>query len=359
MSEILQPREVVAKLSAYDPEHYKVEINLSANENPYDLPVELKSRILSEASDISFNRYPDPQALELRAAIADQYGLKTENVAVGNGGDELLMYLLLAYGGPGRTAVTFEPTFVMYTILSQLTGTDCLKISRSRDFSVPEEAEEQVRLVAGDVVFLCSPNNPTGNIVADRQVESLLAKGNLVVVDEAYGEFSGVSAAGLLGDFPNLAILKTFSKAFSLAGLRAGYLLSSPEVVANILKVKLPYNVNAFSQAGATLVMKNKHSIEPIIEEIKAERSRLFKAIESIDGLEPYPSEGNFILVKSSAPGGDLWRYLLDRGILVRCFQHTPGLENCLRITVGKPVENDAVIAALEAYSRQEAEGRK
>ncbi|MDP1808936.1 MAG: histidinol-phosphate transaminase [Actinomycetota bacterium] len=352
MNEILRPREAVAKLNTYDPGHYEVDIDLSANENPYDLPADLKARITSAALEIPFNRYPDPLALELRAAIAAYHGLKTANVAIGNGGDELLMAILLAFGGPGRTAVTFEPTFVMYAILAALTGTDCLKFARDKQFALPGEARENIGSAA-DIVFVCSPNNPTGNLATEAEVVALLDGGFLVVVDEAYGEFSGVSAAGLLRSYSNLAVLKTFSKAFSLAGLRVGYLLGAPEIVADILKVKLPYNVNAFSQAAATALMENRRRFDGIIDEIRAERQRLFDAICGIDGLTPYFSRANFILVKSAVPAGDLWRNLLERSILVRYFERTPGLEDCLRITIGKPAENNAVIAALRELSEK------
>jgi len=344
------PREAVNRLNAYDPGHYKVEINLSANENPYDLPADLKARITAAALDIPFNRYPDPLALDLRAAIARGYGLKTANVAIGNGGDELLLALLLAYGGPGRTAVTFEPTFVMYAILSELTGTACLKRARDTEFALPQGTGA----AAGDIVFICSPNNPTGNLVAEEEVVGFLDSGALVVVDEAYGEFSDRSALGLLGDYPNLVVLKTFSKAFSLAGLRVGFVLGAPEIIANILKVKLPYNVNALSQAAATLIIENKRRFEAAIDEIRAERQRLTEAVGRIDGLTTYPSAANFVLVKSAAPAADLWRNLLERGILVRYFERTPGLADCLRLTIGTPAENDAVIGALKELSASE-----
>lgn len=346
------PREAVNQLNAYDPGHYKVDINLSANENPYDLPADLKARITAAALDIPFNRYPDPLALDLRAAIARGYGLEAMNVAIGNGSDELLMALLLAYGGPGRTAVTFEPTFVMYAILSELTGTDCLKLARDEEFALPQETGADAGSAAGDIIFVCSPNNPTGNLVAEEEVVRFLDSGALVVVDEAYGEFSGVSVVDLLGPYPNLVVLKTFSKAFSLAGLRVGYVLGAPEIITNILKVKLPYNVNALSQAAATLIIENKRRFEAAIDEIRAERQRLIEAVRRIDGLTPYPSAANFVLVKSATPAAALWRNFLERGILVRCFERTPGLKDCLRLTIGKPAENDAVIAALDEIYR-------
>lgn len=336
-------------MRAYDPGDHKVAINLSANENPYDLPEGLKAKIIGEAGKLAFNRYPDSSALDLRRAIADRYGVEVENIAVGNGGDELLLAMLLAYGGPGRTAASFEPTFVMYSILSELTGTGFARFERARDFGLPKKAFQLARSVNAELTFLCSPNNPSGNVVDEAELKPFLVNNrNLVVVDEAYQEFSRTSVGGLLTYHPNLVVIRTFSKAFSLAGLRVGYLLAAPEVVINIMKVKLPYNVNAFSQAAATVLMQNRAEFDPVIKEILAERNRVFEAISGINGLKAYPSAANFILIKSRRPAATIWRRLLAKGILVRNFAGAPGLDNCLRITIGSPAQNDAVIAALK-----------
>ena len=352
MKKILSPRETVARMSAYDPGKHDVDINLSANENPYDLPKELKIKVIEAASKPAFNRYPDPSALALRAAIAERHDLDVENIAVGNGGDELLLALLLAYGGQTRTAVTFEPTFVMYGILSELTQTSCARLKRQPNFALPKNVAGEVRKEKGDIVFVCSPNNPSGNIAPREDILALVEETDaLVVVDEAYQEFSRVSMYGLLKTYPNLVILRTFSKAFSLAGLRVGYLMGSTEVIANILKVKLPYNLNAFSQAAARVLMENQAYFTKVIDEIVLERERVFEAIQRTPGLTPYPSSANFILVKSARPGTDLWRKLLSKSILVRDFSQVDGAKNCLRLTIGSPKQNDALIDALKAYS--------
>jgi histidinol-phosphate aminotransferase len=350
--EILRPRADIAALRAYDPEHHRVRVNLSANENPYDLPAELKAAIL-QVEQVPFNRYPDPGALELRRAIGSNYGLGIDGIAVGNGGDELILALLLAYGGAGRTVVSFEPTFVMYRILSTVTGTACVAIERGPDFGLPGGAADSVKAAAGDIVFICSPNNPTGNTVSNEALVAMLTDfSGLVVVDEAYQEFAGESAVSLLNDFPNLAVLRTFSKAFSLAGLRVGYLLADPEIIANILKAKLPYNVNALSQAAAAALMRRAGALGGVIEEIRGERDRVFEAIDKMPGLTAYPSEANFIFVRVAGDGPALWRDLLSEGILVRNLGQTEGLENCLRVTVGRPDENDVLIETLEKRGR-------
>ena len=352
MKKLLFPRETVARMSAYDPGKYEVDINLSANENPYDLPAELKLKVIEAASKPAFNRYPDPSASALRSAIAARHDLSVDNIAVGNGGDELLLSLLLAYGGRTRTAVTFEPTFVMYGILSELTQTSCARLKRQPNFALPKNVADEVKKEKGDIVFVCSPNNPSGNMADREEILALVEETHaLVVVDEAYQEFSRVSMCPLLKNYPNLVILRTFSKAFSLAGLRVGYLMGSAEVIANILKVKLPYNLNVFSQIAARVLIENQAHFTKVIDEIVAQRQRVFEAVRRTPGLTPYPSSANFILVKSEGSGTDLWRKLLSKSILVRDFSQVDGAKNCLRFTIGSPRQNDALIDALEAYS--------
>ncbi len=348
VKKVLSPRKTVAKLKAYDPGKHAVDINLSANENPYDLPEELRAQVVKVSADLAFNRYPDPDARDLRAVIAKRYGLEPGNVVVGNGGDELLLSLLLAFGGESRSAVTFEPTFSMYKILCDVTSTPCVTLRRRDDFALPEAVADKVNQAKGDIVFVCSPNNPSGNLATEDEIVSLLEEtDSLVVVDEAYEEFSRASIYKLLDTYPNLAILRTFSKAFSLAGLRVGYLLGSPEVILNIKKVKLPYNLNAFSQAAAKILLANEDYFEKVISEILAERERVFNAVQALPGLEAYPSFANFILIKSERSGPELWRKLLSKSILVRDFDGAAGLENCLRVTIGSPEQNSALIDVL------------
>lgn len=346
MTELLKPRPEVEELRVYDPGKVDAAINLLANENPNDMPPQIKAEILEEAKKLPFNRYPDPAAVELRQALARYYGVTAENIAVGNGADELIQELLLAYGGPGRTAVTFEPTFMMYAVLAALTGTAIVKIPREDDFSLPADAVQRAK--KSQLIFICSPNNPTGNLVSADEVKAFLDTGALVVVDEAYEEFSGSSVAGHLRDYPNLIILRTFSKAFSLAGLRVGYLLGSKEVVENLQKVKLPYNVNAFSQSAAVKLLMRRKELQIVVDQLIAQRGRLYRELEAMEGYRPYPSAANFILVKTERPGREVWQKLLDNGILVRDFSGHPLLENCLRITIGTEEQNQALLDVLK-----------
>jgi histidinol-phosphate aminotransferase len=345
---ILPPRPAVVELSAYDPQHFETRINLSANENSFGLPPALRRRLEELVEEMAFSRYPDPTVGELRQVIAERHGVDPERVVVGNGGDELIQALLLAYGGPERTAVAFTPTFSMYEILAKVTGTRFVGLDRDRAFDIPADAARRVNEAGGRIVFACSPNNPTGNVVDAGTIRSLCKEvDGLVMIDEAYQEFSSSTALDL-PQYRNLAVLRTFSKAFSLAGLRVGYLIADPEIIRNINKVRLPYNVNVFSQAAAAALMSEPGELEEIIAEITVERGRLAEAISDLGGYNVYPSGANFLLVECAESGDAVWRKLLDEGILVRNFSGVPRLENCLRITVGTGLQNNAVIDALK-----------
>lgn len=353
MTELLKPRVNVASLDPYDPGHYSVKVDLSANESPYDLPKDLKAEFLDIVEGTSFNRYPDHLAVDLRSIIAEQNQVAVENVIIGNGGDELILDLLLAYGGDGRVSVSFEPTFAMYAILSKLTNTRCVRLNRDFAFSLPDSAAQSIKSAGADIVFIAGPNNPSGNPIPAIQMRSLLDdRHRLVLVDEAYCEFNKFSFVDLLLEYRNLVILRTFSKAFSLAGLRVGYMLAAGEVISNLLKVKLPYNVNALSQAAAAFVLRNRSRLEPTINEIINERERVYTALKETEGLVAFPSSSNFILIKTRRPAKEIWRYLLDQGIFIRFFNNSKGLENCLRITIGSREENDMVITALRGIKR-------
>lgn len=340
---MLEPRAAVAALSPYEPENYKAQIYLAANENPYDVPLELKTEILTLAEKLPLNRYPDPLSNELRSTIAAAYGLTPANVVVGNGGDELLLYLLLAYGGQQSKALTFVPTFLMYEILSQLTATPFVALARDNQFQLPANFLKLVKEQQPKLVFLCSPNNPSGNLVDPQAVAALLDTECLVVLDEAYAEFSGFSLASWLQAKENLIILRTFSKAFSLAGLRLGYMLAHEKVITNICKVKLPYNVNRFTSLAGLVLWQHQEKLKPTIKLIVEQREWLFKELKELSWLQLYPSAANFIFAKSQKL--NLWQELLARGILVRRFNFNK--EEFIRITVGKPEENKRLVNVL------------
>lgn len=338
----------LADVTPYDPKYLPAEAYLSANENPSDVAAEIRQEVKRELNKVQFNRYPDPLANELRDMIAEANGLDRDQVLMGNGGDELLFNIALCWGGPGRKFLNMPPTFSVYENNAQLTNTEVVNIPRRDDYSIDEEAV-LARVAEGDIdyVIVTSPNNPTGDLASDAFVLKLLeATDALVLVDEAYFEFSRGTMRPYLAQHKNLLILRTFSKAFSLAGVRMGYLLGNAEVIREFLKVRQPYSVDSVSQAIARVVYRNRAKFEHGIMQIIDERTRVYQALCEIDGVTAYPSHANYILFH--VEGADVvWQKLYDQGILVRDFSHAPLMEMCLRVSIGSPEENDRFLNAL------------
>lgn len=338
----------LAGVVPYDPKYIPAEVMISANENPDDVDQEVRREIEHEIRKVHLNRYPDPLANGLRDLIAEANGLDRDNVIVGNGGDELLFSIALAYGGPGRTMLNIPPTFSVYAYNAMLTRTNVVDIPRLPGFSIDEDAVVQ-RVAKGDIDYLIitSPNNPTGDLASEEFVRRVLdASDTLVMVDEAYFEFSRRTVRPLLNEYDNLVILRTFSKAFSLAGVRLGYLLGSEGVINEFKKVRQPYSVDAVSQAIGQVVYKNRARFEKSVDRVIEERGKLVEGISAIGGIEVWPSDSNYVLVRL-ADAGEVWQKLLDAGVLVRDFSKTQYLENCLRISVGSPEENDKFLLEL------------
>lgn len=352
MSEVRPPAPQLAAIKPYDPKYLPAEVMLSANENTLDVPQDIRRAIEHELRKTALNRYPDPLANDLRDMIAEANGLSRDQVLIGNGGDELLFNIALAWGGPGRTFLNLPPTFSVYINNAQLTNTEIVEIPRLTDFSIDEVAVI-ARLLQGDIDFtiITSPNNPSGNLVDFSSVSRILeATDALVVVDEAYFEFSRNTVRPLLDQFPNLVILRTFSKAFSLAGVRLGYLLGNEEVLTHLKKVRQPYSVDVLSQAVGRVAFAHRAEFEKTIEAIMEERSRLFEALDAMEGVKPHPSDSNYILFELpvECDASAVWQKLLDGGILIRDFSQTPLLENCLRVSVGTAEENDRFLEELQ-----------
>lgn len=338
----------LADITPYDPKYLPARAYLSANENPCDVETEVRNEIKREINKVAFNRYPDPLANELRDMIAEANGLDRDCVLVGNGGDELLFDMALAWGGPGRKFLNMPPTFSVYQNNAELTNTEVVDIPRRADCTIDEEAVLS-RVARGDIdyVIVTSPNNPTGDLADERFILRLLdATDALVMVDEAYFEFSRGTVRPYLAQHKNLVILRTFSKAFSLAGVRVGYLLGNPEVIREFLKVRQPYSVDAVSQAIARVVLRNRAKFECGIMQIVSERGRVFRELSQMSGITAYPSNANYILFRAEG-AGEVWQRLYDRGILVRDFSRAPMLQDCLRVSIGSPEENDEFLAAL------------
>lgn len=347
-SSVRAPRAILADVVPYDPKYLPADVMISANENPRPVPAEMQAKIAKAIARVDMNRYPDPLANRLRTMIGEAWGYSKDYVLLGNGGDELLFNIALAWGGPGRTMLTFPPTFSVYEANATLTETTVVAIARKDDFSLDEQAILD-RVAAGDIdyITITSPNNPTGNCTSVGFIKQLLeATDALVMVDEAYGEFGGESMIPYLDQYPNLVVLKTFSKAFSLAGVRLGYIMANPSVIKEFIKVRQPYSVDAVSQAIGEAVYEDRALLQPQIDDIIAQRAVLADALANLPQVEVFPSEANYLLVR--IPHADsVWQQLYDRSVLVRDFSHSAGLTDCLRITVGTQQENERLVAAL------------
>jgi histidinol-phosphate aminotransferase len=350
MARLRPPRPELADLVPYEAKEPVVETNLSANENPLNLPHEVIASIAARLPEFTFNRYPDPMSGSLRAEIAEANGLEPTNVLVGNGGDELIFDLMLAWGGPGRKLMSFPPTFAMYALDAKMTGTEVVEIPRrAKDFSIDEKAVFS-RLKEGDIdiVMVAHPNNPTGNLQPETFLIDLLgATDALVLVDEAYFEFSRQTMRPHMARHPNLVVLRTFSKAFSLAGLRVGYLLASEEVVTELAKVRQPYSVDRFSQWVAGVAFRERVVFESQIQELLRQRDVVEHGLGQLPGVKAFGSEANFVLFRVERAGA-VWRDLLHSyGVLVRDLSREPGLEDCLRVSIGTMEENKRFLAAM------------
>ncbi|MBK5211648.1 MAG: histidinol-phosphate transaminase [Coriobacteriia bacterium] len=351
-------RKELEGLIPYDAKEVKADMLLSANENPLNLPKELQERIANHLDQFQFNRYPDGTAPRLRALIAEANGLDSDNVLIGNGGDELLMNMFLTWGGVGRKFMNFPPTFSMYENYAKITGTEVVSIPRDENFEIDQEATRK-RLAQGDIdlIILASPNNPTGNLTDEAFLLELLGCSDaLVCVDEAYFEFSRTTVRPYLDRYPNLVILRTFSKAFSLAALRVGYILADTQVIREFLKVRQPYSVSAFSQWVAQVVYRDRALFETSIEELVRGRAQIIEGLSAIEGVKVFPSDANYVMFRMDH-ASIVWRDLFyNYSIYIRDFSRAPGLEGCLRVTVGTESDNVAFIAAVrEIVEREEA----
>ncbi|MBM6815019.1 histidinol-phosphate transaminase [Olsenella uli] len=351
-------RPALRDFEPYDPAFSPCRVNLSANENTHALPAEVRAAIGEALLATPLNRYPDPMANALRDAVAARHGVAREAVCVGNGGDELLFNLLFAFGGPGRTLVTCPPDFAEYANFAAMCETPVARVPRDpEDFSIDADALLAAARDAA-LVILTSPNNPTGDLVDHALVRRLIDEtGALVLLDEAYVEFApeGSSLVDWVAACPRLIVLRTLSKAFGLAGLRVGYAVADPAVIAALAAVRQIYSVDVLAQAAALAALARREALAPVVDDIVAERARLSAGLSELPGVRAWPSAANFVLVRVPR-AAEVRRRLRDEfSVLVRDFSAVPGLEGCLRISVGTREENDVLLDALATLVREEA----
>jgi histidinol-phosphate aminotransferase len=325
-------------------------VKVNQNENPYDLPADLKRRVLDEALSRSWSRYPDFDPRELLEALGRFSRWRADGILAGNGSNELIEAVLMVTVGEGTPVVIPDPTFSLYALLTAVLGGKAIRVPLGPGFEYnADDLMRAQREHRASVVIVCSPNNPTGTVLAPEEVARLCRETDaLIVVDEAYHEFAGQSVVPLLHEHGNLIVLRTFSKAMAMAGLRVGYLLASPELVAEVNKARLPYNLNFFSQAAALAVLFDPGPVEAAVARLVRARESLFADLAKVPGVRPYRSHANFILFAlEGRPPAEVFRALYERGVLVRDVSAAPRLSECLRVSVGTDEENAAFLAAL------------
>jgi histidinol-phosphate aminotransferase len=338
----------IRNLKAYKTETSKAKIKLSSNELPYDLPEWLKKKIREAVSDIPFNRYPDPYAIELREILAERWNVKPENIVLGNGSDELILYLTTAVGEPYEGIVYPIPTFPMYRVCADTLGRPVYEVPLKENLDIDEQkTEEVIENYKPALMFISYPNNPTGNLFNRDTLDRLRKKVPLMVSDEAYYDFSGETFLNEALKGENVVVLRTLSK-IGLASLRVGALIAKESIVKELFKVKLPFNVTYPSQVIAKVVLtEGKEFIEEAVQKVISERERLLKELQKMEGVKVFPSKANFFLFKTPFEADTVHKKLLEKGVLVRNVSYLPNLKGCLRVNVGKPEENDIFIEQL------------
>jgi histidinol-phosphate aminotransferase len=342
-------------LSPYGAPQLDVPVRLNTNENPYPPPPALVDDVARSLAEVagSLNRYPDREATALRGALAAYLGhrLSPDQLWAANGSNEILQQLLLAFGGPGRTALGFVPTYSMHGLIAQTSGTGWVAVDTGLEGVDPERARAEIRTREPALVFLCSPNNPTGRALPPDVVTAALETApGVVIVDEAYAEFSaGPSALRLLSDHPRLVVTRTMSKAFAFAGGRLGYLAAAPAVIDALRLVRLPYHLSALTQAAAVAALRHADDTLAQVAAIRADRDRVAAALRDRLDLEVLDSDANFLMFGRFDDQRTVWQALVDDGVLVR----DVGLAGWLRVTIGTAQECDTFLDTLEKVLRR------
>ena len=345
-------RPEILRLSAYQVADATGMVKLDAMENPYRLPDALRAELGAQLGGAALNRYPDPHARGVEQALRAAFGIAPEHaILLGNGSDELIQIVAMALARPGATLLALEPSFVMYRMIAEFVGLRYVGVPLRADFSLDEAAVlAAIEREKPALVFIAYPNNPTGNVFAREALARIItATPGLVVMDEAYHAFTGgLSFLDDLARRDNLLLLRTVSK-LGLAGLRLGYLVGPPAWIGEFDKLRLPYNVNVLTQVAAEFALRHVDVLEAQAATLVGERWRLQQAMSALDGVSCYDSRANFVLFRV-AGAAHVFAGLKRRGVLIKHLHGAhPLLDQCLRVTVGAPAENDLFLAALAA----------
>ncbi len=347
----VDPMEVMAERAGIPPEKI---IRLNGNENPYGASPGVAEAL---ANFQNYNHYPDPGQRQLRRALSGYVAVPPENIVAGNGSDELIDLLLRVFVGPGDNVITATPTFGMYSFNTGLCGGRAIGVPRDDNFEIDIEEVKLAITAKTKAIIIASPNNPSGNLASEAEILALLDTGVMVIVDEAYHEFSGVTVLPLLEDYPNLVVLRTFSKWAGLAGLRIGLGAMHEELAQTIMAIKPPYNVNLAAEVALTASLEDVPALLERVNNIIAERERMAGLLGSLPQVKPWPSQANFILCQlPEGSGKNVFEGLCSRGIFLRHWDNDR-LRDYVRASVGFPFETDAVVQAMAELTEEISAG--
>lgn len=347
----LKYRTGLKDMPSYDVVERDWNIKVNANESNLNMPPMVEERLMARLSSVAFNRYPNEQVETLAQQIAVNFNLSKENVLIANGSSEILEKLFFAFGGRGRKIVYPQPSFSMYKIYAKFSASTSVPVDLKEDYTFDAAAfVDAVKESRASLAVICSPNNPTGTKIPLADIEYVAKNIECAfVIDEAYVEFDGGTAVGLMKEYPHMMVARTFSKAYGLASARVGYLLADKKIIEMVSKACMPYHVNVLSAVTADIVYQMRDEYVPRIQMSIAERKRMSELLKQIDGMEVYPSVTNFILVKHPKAVA-INEYLESIGIGVRSFGNAPRLTNCLRISMGTREENDTWYKAIKDF---------
>lgn len=349
---MLSYRNGLDAMPSYDgvEKNYRVKVN--ANESTMNLPPLVEERVLNRLAMLAFNRYPNEEYYSLVEQIAKNFSVDTAQILLGGGSSEIIEKIFHAFGGSGKRVVFPQPSFSMYKIYAKAAESDGVPFDLDAKFDLDVDAFiKKVHEVGASLAVVCNPNNPTGNALSPAQVEQIASSIDCAfLLDEAYVEFYGRSTVNLVAKYPNLIVARTFSKAYGLAGARVGYMIAQADVTRMVNKAFMPYHMNKLSLATADIVWQMRDEFIPRLQMIVAERQRMKERLEKLRGIEVFPSQTNFLLIRL-AQAEELKNYLESLSIGVRYFAPTAfGLKNCLRISIGTRIENDEVFAAIKNF---------
>ncbi|MGA9109229.1 MAG: histidinol-phosphate transaminase [Smithella sp.] len=327
-------------------------IKMDANENPFTIQEPLRKKLLEAISGVDLNRYPAAGAPRLRERFAKYYGVNKNMIMMGNGSDELIQILCMTLKGKIKGVLVPVPTFSMYKIIAVNTGNKVVEVPLDKNFDLDIEAiTGKIKDNFPAVVFLSFPNSPTGNLFSRKKIEAIINKTpGVVVIDEAYASFSGRSMLPLVKKYDNVIFLNTLSK-LGMASIRLGFLIGNKDIIAQLDKVRLPYNINSLSQIAANFFLDYQDEFSKQIAEITKRREELYLGLKEIAGIKPYPSRANFIFFSCSFDSNRIYSKLVAEGIIVKNLNIPPLMPNCMRVTVGNKKENETFLKALKSVT--------